>query len=125
VRAAILAVAALSTLALAACKSSSGGASSTGAGGCMLVGFGGGCAIESDDCTNCVQSVCDAESLACSADPVCAVASCALQNCLCPRQVRDQEVTFPACEETFRNAGSAAAAAAACLEARCATLCGW
>jgi hypothetical protein len=126
-RAALLAAAA-SLLALAACGSSSSSATTTGAGECTLIGStggggaggGGSCPIESSNCTNCVQSVCLAEASACMGDPACATANCELQNCIC-----QEHVPRPVCEERFVTAGSAAAAAAACLAAQCAKFCGW
>jgi hypothetical protein len=133
VRAAILAAACGAALAAAACKGSSGGVdggASTGAGGCMLLGngsSGGGssCLIEQDDCTNCVQSVCVTEAMGCGADPACAAANCVLLNCVCSTQDTRDVVGRLRCEAAFRGVGPPAAAAAACLEAQCAKLCGW
>jgi hypothetical protein len=132
-RAALLAAAAASVLALAACEGSSlgpgGAASTSGPGGCTAHSLGGAggadCYAASDDCTNCVQSVCIAEATACMADTVCTAASDALLGCLCNAQHEHSVVTGVVCEHAFLDAGSTAVEAAACLEAQCACLCGW
>lgn len=140
-RARLLALAACLALAPAsgACKSSSG---STGAVDCAGGGSGftprpsgghgggggeggSGCPIEASPCADCLQIFCGDETAACSADPGCSAANDRLLACGCPAQLVHDLAGLQRHEQEFTATGSIEAAAAACLEAHCADLCGW
>lgn len=105
-----------------------GGSANTD-GGAANAGAGGGtgstdCALTSQACSKCYDSMCSPSSSACYHDTTCRAADHVVSACICDVQSTGAG-TIDACVSTFKSAGGQLATTFTdCVVAMCGTICG-